>query len=332
MKIPIFPYLPAFVINILLIPAGYSQTMMATSPHTPVNPGLHLQSGRIERLESFPSKLVDARNVDIWLPDGYGTDNTRYDVIYMHDGQMLFDPAVTWNKQSWEVDSILGRLIGSRRIRPCIVVGIWNNGGYRHIEFMPQRALDYLTPEERKRILSYSTPEKGLLYRGEPRADNYLKFLVTELKPFIDRQYRTRSNRRHTFIAGSSMGGLISLYAICEYPRIFRGAACLSTHWTGTYYAAGNPVPGAMAAYLEDHLPSPASHRIYFDLGSETLDSLYAPFQDMIDRVMKNKGFGEKEWITRRFPGENHSENAWRRRFEIPVVFFLGRLDGRQSH
>ena len=81
----------------------------------------------------------------------------------------------------------------------------------------------------------------------KPVSDNYLKFLVTELKPFIDKKYSVYKDMNHTFIAGSSMGGLISMYAICEYPRVFGGAACMSTHWPGIFSAEGNPVPDAFA-------------------------------------------------------------------------------------
>ncbi len=307
-----------------LVGHGYGQSPGTGCVPAPCTPPIRLITGTVERYEAFPSRWVDARNVDVWLPEGYGRGGEKYDVVYMHDGQMLFDPAVTWNRQSWGADETLGKLVASGQIRPCILVGIWNNGVYRHAEFMPRKAMDYMTGEERRKILEYATPEKGLLYRGELRADHYLRFLVTELKPLIDRNYRTRSSPRHTFIAGSSMGGMISLYAICEYPKVFGGAACLSTHWTGTYYTVGNPVPGAMAAYLRDHLPSPVRHRIYFDFGTKTLDTLYRPFQAAVDRVMQEQGYNRRNWITREFPGDDHSENAWKRRFEIPVRFLLG--------
>lgn len=160
---------------------------------------------------------------------------------------------------------------------------------------------------------------------GGPISDKYLKFLVTELKPLIDSTFSTFTDQSNTYISGSSMGGLISMYAICEYPDVFGGAACLSTHWPGTIPAENNPVPAAFLKYLKDHLPLPVNHRIYFDYGSETLDAFYKPFQLKADEIMKAKGYASKNWITREFPGENHSEKAWNKRFSIPVVFLLGK-------
>jgi enterochelin esterase-like enzyme len=244
----------------------------------------------------------------------------------MHDGQMLFDSSATWNRQEWGVDETLGKLLAERKVRDCIVVGIWNNSPYRHAEFFPQKALDYLDPAGRENLLGYVKGEEKIkLFPIGPCADSYLKFLVTELKSYIDSAFPTLPDRKHTVIAGSSMGGLISLYALCEYPDVFGGAACLSTHWTGTYTAEGNPVPDALAAYLNDHLPAPKGHRLYFDYGSATLDSLYKTFQQGVDVIMMEKGYSSKNWITREFPGEDHSENAWRRRLDIPLIFLLGK-------
>ncbi len=157
----------------------------------------------------------------------------------------------------------------------------------------------------------------------KPQSDNYLKFIVTELKPYIDKFYPTRKGRKDTFIAGSSMGGLISLYAICEYPEVFGGAACLSTHWPGIFAIDNNPVPGAFVNYLQNHLPDSKNHKIYFDYGDQTLDAMYPPLQKQVDEVMMAKGFKDKNWITRYFPGENHSEIAWNKRLDIPLLFLL---------
>jgi enterochelin esterase-like enzyme len=119
------------------------------------------------------------------------------------------------------------------------------------------------------------------------------------------------------------MGGLISMYAICEYPNIFGGAACLSTHWPGIFSLENNPVPAAFVYYLKTHLPNPKKNKFYFDYGDQTLDALYPPLQKKVDEVMKTKGFTEKNWITKFFPGENHSEQAWNKRFWEPMFFLL---------
>jgi predicted alpha/beta superfamily hydrolase len=156
------------------------------------------------------------------------------------------------------------------------------------------------------------------------QSDNYLKFLVKELKPFIDKKYATNETSAATFIAGSSMGGLISVYALCEYPKVFGGAACLSTHWTGIF-KADNPFPKAMQVYLKMYLPEAKNHKIYFDYGTETLDAMYEPFQLQVDSIMMSKTYSIKnnDWKTQKFEGENHSELAWSKRVKIPLEFLL---------
>lgn len=284
---------------------------------------IKVSSGTIQRFENFPSKYVDARNIDVWLPEGFPGEG-KYAVLYMHDGQMLFDSVSNWNHQEWGVDETFGRLIADKKIRDCIVVGIWNTA-FRHVEYFPQKALNYLTETQRTDLMNITVgAEKERLLREGPVSDNYLKFIVQELKPFIDSNFPTSKDQKDTFIAGSSMGGLISMYAICEYPDVFGGAACLSTHWPGTFSVDNNPVPLAFLNYLKDHLPSPENHKFYFDYGSETLDAMYRPFQIQADEIMAAKGYSLQNWITREFPGEDHSERAWRKRFEIPAVFLLG--------
>lgn len=154
-------------------------------------------------------------------------------------------------------------------------------------------------------------------------SDDYLKFLVKELKPFIDQTYSTYTDRTHTYVAGSSMGGLISLYALCEYPTVFGGAACLSTHWPGLFSMDNNPVPAAFFSYLKKNLPSPQQHRIYFDHGTETLDAMYASLQLQVDAIMKERGYDSSQWISRSWPGQDHSERSWRSRLDVPLVFLL---------
>jgi enterochelin esterase-like enzyme len=280
-------------------------------------------SGTIQRAENFPSKYVAARNIDIWLPANYNP-NKKYAVLYMHDGQNLYDSNTTWNHQSWDVDDVLDKLMQAQTIQDVLVVGIWNGQQSRHAEYFPQKPFESLLPAEKDSI----TAELQIAARTKegftPTSDNYLQFLVEELKPYIDSTYSTYTDRAHTFIAGSSMGGLISLYAICEYPKVFGGAACFSTHWPGTFRVDNNPVPEAFVRYIRDHLPDPSSHRLYFDYGDQGLDALYPPLQTKADAVMKAKGFSEKNWITRYFPGENHSERAWNKRLHIPMLFLLG--------
>lgn len=266
-------------------------------------------TGDVFRYADFPSKITDARNVDVWLPPDYAAEtDKKYPVIYMHDGQNLFDPRQSFSKIDWGIDETMTRLIRDNKIKAAIVVGIWNTPR-RTIEFMPQRAFDVRDNIKRK-------SEKIDVRSAE--SDKYLKFLTAELKPFIDKTYRTKTDRKNTFVMGSSMGGLMSLYAIGEYPDIFGGAGCLSTH-----YPLGD---GVMLHYMKEYLPSPKKHKIYFDFGTRGLDARYEPYQMKADALMRKKGYRQdKNWITRKFVGDDHSEKYWRARVAVPLIFFLAK-------
>lgn len=269
-------------------------------------------SGTVHRF-FFKSKYVDARNIDVWLPDGY-SKNKKYAVLYMQDGQNIFGSKETWNHQSWQIAKTLSRLIKEDSVQNTIVVGIWNNGNQRVAEYYPQKAFNDIAEPYKDSLLAWMP--------GGPDGDHYLKFMVTELKPFIDSAFSVYTDRKHTFLMGSSYGGLISLYAICEYPKVFEGAACLSTHWIGLLNP-NNAIPDAIEKYLSAHLPSPKDHKIYFDYGSRTLDRFYGPYQKQVNAIMKRKGYTSKDWITRHFPGADHSEKSWAERVYIPLEFLL---------
>jgi len=277
---------------------------------------IQVSSGQVIRHIQFDSEYVDPRNIDVWLPYDYSTDK-KYAVIYAHDGQMLFDASATWNNQTWAIDKALARLVLNKSIRDCIVVGIWNNGDKRHAEYFPKRAW-HLTPEaEQLQLLQidnvYINPK---IFKQGMLSDLYLQFIVKELKPFIDKNYSTKTNKANTFIMGSSMGGLISCYAVCEYPNVFHGAICMSTHWPA--------MNGITLYYLKNKLPNPRSHKIYFDHGTITLDSLYEPYQKNADAILLKHGFQkETNFMSKVFDGADHSESAWSKRIHIPLEWML---------
>lgn len=281
---------------------------------------IHVSSGTLKRYENFSSKFVAARNIDVWLPDNYSSEK-KYAVLYMHDGQSLFDSTTTWNHQEWSVDETMAKLMKENKIKDCIVVAVWNVPRQRFADYFPQKIIDSIPEPTRTTILTKQI-------NGRPSADNYLRFLVTELKPFIDSVYSTNKDVSNTFIMGSSMGGLISAYALCEYPDIFGGAACLSTHSPLAAPDLINDstdinVAGKFRDYLYAHLPKANTRKIYFDYGDRTLDSLYKPYQIAIDALMDKKGWKDAYWETKFFPGENHSETSWAKRLDIPVLFLL---------
>ena len=273
-----------------------------------------VSSGHIERLENFPSRQVSARDIDVWLPDGYAPGR-RYAVVYMMDGQMLFDPTTTWNRQAWGVDRTLGSLLAAGKVRDTIIVGVANNPKRRHAEFFPQKALPFLAPALRKTFIREAL-------QGEPLADRYLRFLVEELKPAIDARFQTRPDRANTFIMGSSMGGIISLYALSEYPDVCGAAACLSTHWIGTFQVNA-ALPLAEFSYFQSHLPDPATHRLYMDRGTIELDALYADAQPLADDLVRDAGFTDANFTSRVIEGAGHNEKDWGARLDAPLMFLL---------
>jgi enterochelin esterase-like enzyme len=272
--------------------------------------------GRIERLVLPPSRHVDARPVDVWLPADY-TPARRHAVLYVHDGQMLFDERITWNKQAWHIHLAVDRLMRAGRIPPTLVVGVWNNGERRRSEYYPEKFLPYLAEPVRQRLVA-----EGLA--GQPRADAYLRFVVDELKPAIDARYATHPGRAHTAVLGSSMGGLISVYALSEYPQVFSGAAGLSTHWVGGFQPNA-ALPLAAFEYLRDHLPAAdGQRRLYMDHGTTELDAIYAPYQAFVDEIVRERGYTSRDSASRVFAGTGHNERAWAERVHLAIEFLLG--------
>jgi len=275
-------------------------------------------SDTIIHFEQFSSKWVMPRNIDVWLPPTYSKDqSSRYPVLYMHDGQNIFSSQKSGSPVKWDVDLAVKSLLDQHKIVELIVVGIWNTP-LRFREYAPQDPLASLAEDSLKAVITK-------IYGGESIANDYLKFIVEELKPFIDSHFRTITQSEHTFIMGSSMGGLISIYAICKYPNIFGGAGCVSTHWPFIFPKQFNPdISKMMTDYLQQYLSEPLRHKIYFDHGTETLDALYEPYQQEVDKVMRSHRYVQgTNWLTKVFPGADHSEKAWKNRVEIPLTFFL---------
>ncbi|AOS96032.1 enterobactin/ferric enterobactin esterase [Microbulbifer aggregans] len=277
---------------------------------------MEVSAGKLQTLPEFEFDGIAPRPVHVWLPEGY-PGQAPYAVLYMHDGQMLFDASTSWNKQEWGVDEVASKLQASGQTIPFIVVAIENVSETRHGDYFPQKARTLLPEAERRKEHPFN--------RAELRADKYLQFLVEQLKPYVDANFAVSPDPAHTFIAGSSMGGLISLYALLEYPQIFSAAAAISTHWPGIKPGDDLPVAAAIRAYVEKKLPEPGSHRIYFDHGTETLDAHYPPLQKKVDTIMHNAGYNSPAWQTRVFDGHAHDENSWQARLAEPLLFLLGK-------
>ena len=262
-------------------------------------------TGTVERL-TLASNRVVPRDVEVWLPASYArSPGRRYPVLYMHDGQNMFDPSQSqYSGWDWGVDEALTALG-----LDVIVVALHSDSETRNIDYFPQKAAGVYGDVFRRDFGPDFTPETL-------NADDYLFYLTQEVKPYIDANYRTLSGPEHTSVMGSSMGGLISLYAISEYPDVFGQAGMVSTHFP--------LADGILTEYFAARLPDPETHRLYFDYGTETLDHNYEDFQDRMDAAVKATGYVRGEnWTTRKFEGADHSERAWRNRVHIPLQFLL---------
>lgn len=280
------------------------------------------QSDSLEAKPQFRQTFeMDNRKIEIWLPPSYfDSQNQRYPVLYMHDGQNIFDSATAYGGEEWGIDENLSELIENQEAREAIVVGIWNAQAARTAQYIPQKMLAKLSLEGEAQKAFYSK------LGAKPFADDYLKFLVSELKPYIDKEFRTQPDANNTFMMGSSMGGLISIYGLMEYPDVFGAVACVSTHWALDAYLEQPALPQAMIDYVDEHLPAPGKHKIYFDFGTKTLDSLYEVHQIKIDEIMRKKGYqANQDWVTLKFEGAEHNEVWWRKRVKIPLKFLLGK-------
>jgi len=284
--------------------------------------------GKIERLENFRSRYVEARDIDVWLPPGYSPDK-RYQVLYMQDGQMLFDATTSWNKQAWNVHLNLAALMERGEVADTLIVGIPNAGKYRYSEYFPKK---YLAAVPQKLRADYVRRAQ----HGKALSEAYLRFIVRELKPAIDKRFSTHPEADSTFIMGSSMGGMISVYALCEYPQVFGGAAAMSTHWVGKPSAWGKPeqiqnaaFPMAAFRYLQQRLPVPGTHRLYMDHGTTGLDEIYGTHQGFVDEIVREAGYSDSgadaNWQSRVFEGTGHTEKDWSARLDIPLIFLLAK-------
>ena len=218
-------------------------------------------------------QLGRQRRIWIYLPAGYETSKQQYPVIYMQDGQNLFD-AYTAAYGEWGIDEIMDKLPAADQ---SIIVGIDHGGDYRLTEYNP-----------------YDTKY------GKGRGDDYVDFLAKTIKPYVDQHYRTKPGALYTTVAGSSMGGLISMYAILKYPEIFGSAGVFSP----SFWIAPNLYTLAQQKQL------PAQSRFYFVCGDAESNEEVAQMQKMVD-VIRAKGFTDRQAPVTIVKGAAHNEKQW---------------------
>ena len=231
----------------LVVDGGSAYVLLELDPLESVV--FELGAADIERHTDFASQFVGPRHVDVWLPKDYEESDKTYRVLYFHDGQNLFNPEwVYYTQTDWGIDETLQRLIDGGEVDDTIVVGIWSTPE-RFAEYMPWGLYQATSDEYRTAINKYMS--------SEPTSREYLRFVVEELKPFVDNNYRTKPGRDDTMMMGSSMGALISLYGVIEYPDVFAGAACVSTHWPSSMMLDNPAGNEPVLEYLRSAIPAP---------------------------------------------------------------------------
>jgi predicted alpha/beta superfamily hydrolase len=234
------------------------------------------------------------RSVIVWLPPYYFLESEkRYPVLYMHDGQNLFDPRTSAFNSDWQLDETADSLIRKNLIEDIIIVGIYN------------------TPDRRS---EYSENDTGYAY---------MKFIVDSLKPFIDRNYRTLPGKEYTAVGGSSLGGLITYMMLWEYSDIFSSGACISPALKVKRYDFVDNVK----SYKGDK----KNIKIYIDNGDNEIDSTLQPGVNEMLITLNEKGFTTGDDVYW-FKDENalHSESAWAKRVWRALIFMFGTEEGNK--
>ena len=271
-------------------------TAIAQQPHT--------LTGDVRFHKSFHSKILNNdRDVVVYLPPGYDTNKKkRYSVLYLHDGQNLFDGATSFIPgKEWRVDETAQALINAGKIEPLIIVGINNAGKARIDEYTP-------TADEK--------------YKMGGKADLYGRMLVEELKPFVDSSYRTRKDAEHTGLGGSSLGGLVSLYLGLKYPDVFGRVAVVSP---SVWFASKQIVHYVEALKKKPHV------RIWMDMGTKegrTADDALQAVADarlLRDELVKTGWKLGKDLTYFEAEGAEHNETAWAARVERILEFLFPR-------
>ena len=224
-------------------------------------------------------QLNRTRRIWIYLPPGYSTSKKHFPVLYMHDGQNVFDDLTSFAGE-WQVDETLDSI--SAHKKEMIVVAIDHGGAKRINEYCPYDMEKY----------------------GKGEGDKYVDFLVKTLKPFIDKNYRTQKDKQNTFIAGSSMGGLISMYAILKYPKVFGGAGVFSpAFWVGP-------------KIFDDieRMGKQVNSKIYFYCGGQEGETMEPDMEKAFEEM---RAVSRSKMVSSVKPDGKHTESVWKDEFPL---------------
>jgi len=258
----------------------------------------HTLTGNVQRHRGFRSKIfANRRDVLVYLPRGYRRfSRIRYPVLYLHDGQNVFDAATSFAGVEWGVDETAQRLIRKDLIEPLIIVAVANTGEERIHEYAPTRGVIDTSAKRKKR-------SRGL-------ARNYGRFLIEELKPYIDKKYRTKREAEFTGLGGASLGGLLTLSLGLWFPNVFRRLIVMSPSvWWD------DQVIVKMVEKLDDKLPL----KIWLDSG------MYEPGWERartLCAALVEKGWKMFDDLQYMEVEGDHSEAAWSTRVD-PALRFL---------
>jgi predicted alpha/beta superfamily hydrolase len=262
-------------------------------------------TGDVRVHDKFTSAILgNSRTVIVWLPPGYDDETNRnYPVFYLQDGQNLFDQHTAAFGIEWKADETASRLVLEKKIPPILLVGIYNHKTDRLDEY------SFVRDEEQMR---------------GGNGSKYCRFLVEELKPFIDRTYRTKRDRENTAIGGSSLGGLIAIEAALNYPDVFGRCAAISP---AIWWANSN-----VLTIAKSHATAARRCKFWIDMGTKEglregeLTSAAVGRAEKLAKTLQEDGLvPETDYHLQIVPGGEHKEADWAARFDQVLIYLFGR-------
>ena len=250
-------------------------------------------TGTVQYHSDFQGEGIKPRDIIVWLPPNYDLEkDVRYPVLYMHDGQNIVDPSTSAFQVDWQLDETADSLIRQELIEPIIIVGIYNTSD---------------------RSKEYSEDTLGLLY---------MKFIVDSLKPFIDKNYRTKPDRINTANGGGSLAGLISFMLMWDHSEIFSKAICFSPAFKVDQYD--------FVDNIKSYSGGKKQFKLFIDNGDNELDESLQPGVEEILKVLKQQGYAEgRDFYLRKGKNSMHNERDWAKNIWRALIYLFGTEKGR---